>query len=134
MNKYKARLQDSSGNYPVYRDDVEVTRTITGLTVAQDITKAWLTVKSDLSLTDANAELQLEITTVETAAGQITDDATGDTEGALRFDISGATDYTNLVANVLYHFDIQILLSDGKLATIEKGRTRWEAEVTQATS
>jgi len=134
MTTYDATIVDEDGEIPTLGDDVSILRTVTGLLSGQSLVKAWLTIKSRFTDTDSEALLQLEITTVDSAAGQITEDGTGDVEGELLFRIAGATDYENLVALKNYPYDIQVLLDDGVIATLEVGRIRWERQVTLARS
>jgi hypothetical protein len=133
VTTYAATIVDAAGLAPVFGDHIEIVRSITGLDEAVVITKAWLTLKSGRSLADAGAELQHVITTTETAAGQITDDGTASTTAELTFRIEGA-DYDGLVATATYHYDIQILLSDDQIATLEVGTVTWEYEITRAQS
>lgn len=135
MTVYKAQIVDADGKNPTFGDHCTVTRPVTGLTSSPDqvIAKAWLTVKLNLTDADVDAKLQLEITTTLTADGQITDDGTGDTAGEVQFVVSG-TDYDDLSPDVSYWFDIQLLLNDGVISTLERGRVKWEAEVTEATA
>lgn len=133
MTVTNAVIQNAAGTNPTFGDHITIVRTVTGLPTAETITKAWLTVKANLSDADVGALLQLEITTTPSADGEITDDGTGKETGALSFEING-TDYDNLAAGVNYHHDIQVLLSDDTIITLETGRVRWNAQVTQATS
>jgi hypothetical protein len=126
-------IVDANGNNAVLGDDMEVVRTVTGLTSAQTISKAWLTVKQRYSQADADAALQLVITSVSGDDGQITDIGTGATTGEVTFTIAGAH-YDGLTAGVAYVYDIQLLLSDGVITTVEVDTVTWDPQVTRATS
>jgi len=134
MTTYDATIVDENGAIPTLGDDVSIARTITGLLSGQSLVKAWLTIKSRFTDTDSEALLQLEITDVDSPDGQITDPGSGDVGGELLFRIAGATDYVNLVALKNYPYDIQVLLDDGVIATLEVGRIRWERQVTLSRS
>lgn len=131
MTTYDAQIVDENDANPVYGDHVEVIRNVSGLDSGQYITKGWLTVKQRYSETDAEAALQLEITQVNSADGQITDPGSGDVDASLLFRIWG-DHYTNLIALKYYVYDIQLLLNDGTINTLEVGGVVWEKEVTEA--
>lgn len=129
MTTYDASIVDANGNRPAFGDDVEVIRTVSGLEASQTLTKAWLTVKNKFADADSAAVLQLEITTVASTAGQITDEGSGKTTGEITFFISD-TDYDDLRAKQSYVYDIQVLLSDDVINTLEVGTVTWERQVT----
>jgi hypothetical protein len=131
MTTYSTSIVNAAGASPVLGDDVQVVRSVTGLTTAQTIDKAWLTVKSAQTAADADAALQLSITTSLTAAGQITDDGTGATTGEVTFTIA-STDYTDIVPGYSYWYDVKLLLSDGQVSTLEVGRVTWNQGITDA--
>ena len=134
MTTYDTEIVDSNGLNPTFGDDVDVIRTVSGLESGQVIDKAWLTIKQRYANADAEAILQLEISAADTAAGQITDPGSGDVAAELLFRIAGTTDYTNVLPLKSYVYDIQVLLNDGVIATLEVGRVMWEKEVTIARS
>jgi len=134
MTTYEATIVDEDGALPTLGDDLRIIRTVTGLLSGQIIEKAWLTIKNRFTDLDADALLQLEITAVDSAAGQITEDGTGDVVGELLFRLAGVTDYANLLALKNYPYDIQVLLDDGVINTLEVGRIRWERQVTLSRS
>ena len=133
MTTYDATIVDSNGANPTLGDDVQVVRSVTGLSSGQVMEKAWLTIKKRYAESDAEAALQLEITEVDSAAGQITDTGSGDVGAELLFRIAD-DDYDDLTGQTSYFYDIQVLLDDGVINTIEVGTVTWEREVTQARS
>ena len=133
MTTYDATIVDSNDENPTLGDDVQVIRTVTGIDSGQVVEKAWLTIKERYAETDAAAALQMEITEVDSADGQITDPGSGDVGAALLFRIAD-DDYDDLVGLTAYYYDIQLLLDDGVISTIEVGTVTWEREVTRARS
>jgi hypothetical protein len=129
MTTYNATIQDANGNNPVWGDTVDVTRTVTDVPAGDTLAKAWLTVKAKATDGDAAAVLQLEVTTSPTANGSITDDGADET-GAVNFKIL-PTDYGSILAKKNYAFDIQVLTTDGVVATVAVGTVRWEQGVTE---
>lgn len=127
------QLVSDEGNEPTVGDDMEITRNLTSLTSGQTVDKAWFTVKASKDDSDVDAKLQLVISTASTAAGQITDDGTGDTDATIKFTPT-PSDFSEIVPETLYYFDIQVLLSDGIIKTLESGTIKWLEEVTKATS
>lgn len=130
-------LDDDDGSNPVFGSNVRIDAAATELATSPDqtVATAYLTIKSALSLADVDAELQLTITTTLTADGQITDDGTGTTSATMFFLISDAdSDYDNLEADVRYYYDIRVILNDGTVDTLERGRVEWEQGATRATS
>jgi hypothetical protein len=95
------------------------------------VTRAWLTVKSDPTMTDGSAVFQKIITqTDQEGTGCITNTPC---HAYLRFDIIGAnTD--NLVPGVQYYYDVQIVVDNGSPITLEVGEFRPVQGVTSATS
>jgi len=133
MTTYDARIVNAEGVPPVIDDDVLIRRTITGLTAGQYITTAWFTVKQRYKQTDEEALLQLEITTAPSLAGQITDNGDGKVTGEVEFWVHDE-DYANLLPDKVYVYDVQLLLSDGTIATLEVGEVEWTPQVTRARS
>jgi hypothetical protein len=129
MTTYDVEIVDANGNNPVYGDDVDVIRTVTGMDSGQSIDKAWLTIKQRFTQEDSAALLQHEITQVLTPAGQVTDPGSGSVGGELLFRIVD-TDYDDLLPLKAYLYDIQVLLSDGVINTLEVGTVMWEKQVT----
>ncbi len=130
MTTYGATIVDSAGNPPAYGDDVEIVRTITGLESSQTITKAWFTVKNKFADADGAAVLQIEIDDSAETFGQITDEGSGKTTGELTFVVAGTVAYADLRPVQVYVYDIQVLLSDGVINTIERGTVFWQRQVT----
>lgn len=114
-------------------DDLEIRRTLdrseSTLPSGSTITKAWLTVKTALADADVDAVVQKEVTTTDVVGtGRIEDDGTGDTDPVIRFDLT-PTD-TRAIGVTHRKYDIQVLTSDSKIYTGEKGHVYAEAEVT----
>lgn len=117
----------------VLGDDFEVPRTITTLPNAVTFSKAYFTVKANESDADVDAIFQKTITPVlDNAEGQITDTG-ADGTGAYVFYLQAA-DTVLMTANVRYFYDIQLVLSNNRLNTPEKGLVWGVAQVTKATS
>jgi len=129
MTTYGATIVDSDGNPPAYGDDAEIVRTITGLVASQTISKAWFTVKNKFADLDADAVLQIEIDDTPELWGQVTDEGSGETTGEITFIVTGAS-YDDLRPVQVYVYDIQILLSDGVINTVERGTVYWPRQVT----
>lgn len=114
-------------------DDHVIKRTVKDLPAGTALSKAWLTVKESLDDADGSAVVQKEITTTETADGEIEDDGSSDQEGLIRFDLAPA-DTTAIGTTDRRHYDIQVKLDDGKVETLEVGRIWYEPGATDATS
>jgi hypothetical protein len=107
----------------VMGDDFTIQRTYTDVPIGGTITQAWLTIKASDRQLDADAMMQLEITTSLTADGQITDADTTDAIIAMVFKLPRAK--TALaVAQAPYGYDVQVKASDGLIHTMEMG-TIW---------
>jgi hypothetical protein len=116
----------------VIGDDFSVTRTYTSLPPGNVATKAWFTAKKSLRLSDAQALFHLEITASQTADGQITVNNT--TAGlAMSFEPSAAQTI-NAEPDTEYEYGIKVLLSTGKVHTLEKGFIPFTRRATEATS
>lgn len=127
MPNYGVEIRDI-----VAGDDVQVTRTVTSVPASTTITKAWFTVKAAGADADPGV-FQKAITTSDVAGtGQITDSG-ADGTGALRFDLT-KTNTALLTPGVEYLYDIQVLLSNGNIATIEQGVIIARRSITAATS
>jgi hypothetical protein len=104
----------------VMGDDFTIQRTYTNVPTGVTITKAWLTVKASDRQIDADALMQLDITTSLTANGQITDADTTDGIIAMVFKLPRAK--TALAQPGLqYGYDVQVKASDGLIHTMELG-------------
>lgn len=111
-------------------DDLEIRRTVTGLTAA--IAVAWLTVKLYPAQTDVEATLQKRITTTDVpGTGQIVDAGGAEADGDLRFDLSKAD--TASLGTATWIYDIQVKLAGGQVYTIEKGTIQLTDDVTDTT-
>ena len=106
---------------------------------SRTITKAWLSVKAKETASDATendpwgaAGARQTITTTEVSGrGQILDDS--DTGARLRFDITPANS-GGLTTRKLYYFDVQVLMSDDSIYTVERGMFTFKKGITNATS
>lgn len=114
-------------------DDVDVSRTVTGVPDGVTIVKAWLMVKRSQADADAEAVISKTITAVAVdGTGQITD--TGlDGTGALLFQFRSA-DTTLLTAGKTYRYGIKVLLSSGLKDTLETGTIVLEPQLITANS
>jgi hypothetical protein len=118
------------------RGDVfSLRRTVTGLPTGVTVAKAWLMVKTAYSVADGSATISKAITSSNVAGtGQIEVSGSGTGRVAvLRFDLTN-TNTTAVTAGVVYVYDIQVLLSNADIVTIESGTATWASEVAQATS
>lgn len=131
MPNLNARISKNDGL--VLGDDFDVTRPITDLPSGVTISKAYFTVKSNESDLDAAAIFQKTITSVlDNAEGQITDTG-ADGTGSVTFYLQAA-DTVLMTADVEYVYDIQLVLSNARLNTPEKGLISGTGQVTRATS
>jgi len=89
---------------------------------AIDITgnEYWITLKSDVSLTDAQAELQV---------GPLAVEAGNASQGILNITIPGVD--TNSLTPATYNYDLQEVESNGKVNTLLIGKIRVKADVTR---
>jgi hypothetical protein len=110
-------------------DAKRIQRVYTTLPTGITITKAWMTAKKSESLDDDDALFQKEITTGLTADGQITDPETTDGALGMFFELLPA-DSTDAKPDIEYIYDIQVLTSDGKPHTMEKGTIAFIKQVT----
>ena len=124
----------------VQGDGIDITVTVTKTTgnfVADAITKAWFTVKSKVTDSDANALFQKVITTADVVGvGQITDDGAVSGTGSIRVELTNA-DTILLSGNKSYPFDLQLLTTSGgsiKPYTPWAGVIKMTPEVTKATA
>lgn len=118
-------------------DDLSIRRTIdrdgdgeTDFAMVSGVTvsRAWLTVKDDLANPDPGL-VQKEITTSNVpGTGQIENNGTGDVDPVLRFDLTPAN--TIAIGTKSREYDVQVLLSNGKIYTPERGRIFATSQVT----
>lgn len=102
-------------------DHLTITRTITALDPGDAINRAWLTLKEDEDLSDAEAFLIKEITTADVAdQGQITDDGASDGIAAVRFEMPSVATAAAKKGKT-YWYDIQVRAASGRIYTPEKG-------------
>lgn len=102
----------------VIGDDFTIQRTYIDVPVGGTITKAWLTIKESDMHTDLQALMQLDITTSLTANGQITDADTTGGNISMEFKLPRAK--TALAKPRFdYGLDVQVLVSDGLIHTME---------------
>jgi hypothetical protein len=117
----------------VIGDDFTIQRTYTDIPVGGTIIKAWLTVKASDRQIDADALMQLDITTSLTANGQITDADTTDGKIGMVFKLPRAK--TALAqSNHEYGYDVQVKASDGLIHTMELGTVSFTKGRTDATT
>lgn len=124
-------VDSTTGEPPVRGDDLEITRRVT-MPTGLVASVAWFTLKSVLSDSDPG-DRQLEITTTETADGEIEDDGTSSGVAVLRFDFGG-TDWTGIDAEVTYQYDIQVRSATGSISTPERGTVVFTQDVTLSTT
>lgn len=106
-----------------------IDRTLSEFEAGTTITKAWLTVKAEVSDVDPGL-FQKEVTTSDVpGTGQVEDDGTGDVDMIVRFDLVPA-DTTAIGSKDLRYFDVQVLTAGGKIFTPESGRISGFNEVT----
>lgn len=107
---------------------------------ARTITKAWFSIKlkpADADATEnatwsATTGARQSISSTNVAGrGQILSASEGSAE--LRFDLTSANTLI-LEAQRLYYFDVQVLMSDGSLYTVERGYFQLEQGITAAIS
>jgi len=123
-------IRKLGGNQGLIRGDItSIYRTIEGLPVGRTVTKAWLMVKTSVSVIDASATISKTITTTNVAGtGQIEDDGTTDSTAILRFDLTNANTIA-VTAETVHLYSIQIKLDNSDIVEIETGQAVWRAEV-----
>ena len=114
-------------------DTWELHRTYTGLTSGATISKAYWTVKTNATDTDANAKFQVSITGTSTSTGQIIDGTTNGGSVELAF-IATYTQTLTLTPGQEYVYDVQVIDSNGQLYTLEIGTLCPQQGVTAATT
>jgi hypothetical protein len=117
----------------VIGDAIRIVRTYTGLPSGATVSKAYLTCKKKLTLVDADALFQKEITASSSADGHVTDATSTDGQIGMYFDIAEA-DTTSAKALTNYYYDVQIELSGGETHTLEIGTIGFIKGVTDAQS
>ncbi len=91
------------------------------------LTDAYFTLKSSPALPDADAIIQKHITTVLSAAGQIT----GTPANVLAINVFSA-DYEGLVSSgPVYYWDFRVITAGGQVYTIATGTVDFQQNVTQ---
>ena len=103
----------------------------------QDITggTAWITFKTDVSDTDANAVFQKKIATIPATDANGTAAVSGIVVLVAAWDDAATSPPDNtMVATGNYSYDFQYLHTDGSITTIEIGKVTVIAQVTEATS
>jgi hypothetical protein len=118
----------------VVGDDVDVERVVTNVPSGQELSKAWLTIKTAEADLDAAAVIQKAITsTPQAGVGQITDTGSGDTIGTIVFSLTAA-DTLLLGSTIVYYYDIQVKTDQAKVYTVEKGLLQLKKQITISSS
>jgi cytoskeletal protein RodZ len=113
-------------------DDIDVTRSVSGVPATQTLALAWMTFKTNVTDADPGL-LQKAITTASVAGtGQITDTGASGT-GVVFFQLTAANTLT-LPSGVNVHYDIKVKTSAGKIYTAEQGIFNLAPRITTATS
>lgn len=113
--------------------DRSVLRYVNNLPPSGSVTKAWLTVKNNITDADGSAVFQLSITSTITTAGQILD--SGATSGVAQIVFNVLAAQTNLlVEGQKYDYDIQVHYNTGTNDQIEEGTVYASTRITQAIS
>ena len=111
-------------------DDVDITRTVTGVPATQTLTLAWLTLKTNVADVDPGL-LQKAITSSPSAGvGQITDIGASGT-GTVLFQLTG-TNTLALPSGTKIYYDVKVKTSAGKIYTVEQGRYYATPRITTA--
>ena len=113
-------------------DDLPIDFTLTSWPAGQTLSKAYLTLKTATSDADAAAVVQKSITITATTSGQITaDGSSGTATGRI---IITKSDYGEVLPDVNYAYDIQVINNSGSVYTPFVGNMSFLADVTDATS
>lgn len=96
------------------------------------IVKAWFTAKGDLAHEDPGV-LQLDITTSESAKGQVLQNGASDGRAILKFNFA-TTDTQKLKIKPELDYDFQVMTASSKLHSLELGVLRAKTGVTSAIS
>ena len=86
------------------------------------ITNAWLTIKSDYTLSDANAEVFADISTNPNSYGLITNNEGEDEEYSITMFVISPSDTLDIDETIQYYFDIQVRDENGEERTVETGK------------
>jgi hypothetical protein len=119
---------------PIAKGDARtIRRTYRKLPTGSAITKAWLTVKKQVTDPDVDALIMKEITDSPNPQGQITKASTDpDGQISMFFEFTQSeTDQAGIRYFVNYPFDIQILRSTGQPHTLSKGYVSFFPDVTR---
>lgn len=121
----------------VVGDDWDIDRVLGNaaypIPAGRTVTKAWFTVKNNKSDADAAAVVgPIAITAAATSYGQITDAGSGSPRTArVVFLVPKAeTTSADVTAGKSYHYDIQAMLDNGTVKTVDVGRLVAKAGVT----
>ena len=111
-------------------DDLDITRSVPGVPATQTLTKAWLTLKTNVADVDPGL-LQKAITSGAVGGvGQITDTGASGT-GTVLFQLTGTNTLALPVGTKIY-YDIKVLTSAAKIYTVEQGRYYATPRITTA--
>lgn len=135
MTEILSRIVKDDGSNFFQGDDLQVQRDISNVEATDPIAKAWLTIKRTQNQPDPGP-LQKIVTTSATPSGQVVQDGSvsnGDGKASLYFALTG-TETAALGSLWDYWYDIQVLTGSGKRYTPEKGRVRFDLDVTKATA
>lgn len=116
-------------------EDIDVIEPVLGVTPADPLVKAWLTIKAKQADADPGV-VQKVITIFAGGAGQITADGSinqGNGTASCLFHLLAA-DTTLLGAGTQYVFDIQVKTAGGKIYTVEDGGVLLTSRITAATT
>jgi hypothetical protein len=109
-------------------DNLEIRRAVTDL--PSPIVTAWITLKAFPGLGEIVIQKEIDETD-EPGVGQIEEPGDETTPGDIRFDFLPAD--TTLMGAARYVYDIQIILDDDTVYTLEKGRIQLTAGITAVT-
>lgn len=113
-------------------DDIDVTRSITGVPATQTLTLAWMTFKTNVGDADPGLLQKAIAPGAVAGTGQITDTGASGT-GAVLFQLTAANTLA-LPSGVNLHYDIKVKTSAGKIYTAEQGVFNTAPRITTATS
>ncbi len=109
-------------------DDLDVQRSVTGISSSAPLTDAWLMVKVHAGDADSLAVISKHITTsLVSGTGQITDNGATSGTAQLLLNLMG-TDTAGLTASIRYGYWIKVEVSGGRQYTIERGYLIADAE------
>lgn len=113
-------------------DDLDVIRSVPGVPATQTLTKAWLTLKTNVGDADPGLLQKAITSSLVSGVGQITDTGALGT-GAILFQLTGANTLALPVGTNIY-YDIKVLTSASKIYTVEQGKYYATPRITTATS